>query len=132
MPNGSISRSLTSQATGASPRRGRRNRHRLLHRGQVATTSITPWSKTAGAGGIRSMRLGMQSWNDWGTKRHEWGKSRQNRGPHWDEWTPLQMGPILKRRPGGISGMDSEYFFLNAAGGAYISPRIGMPDRRLG
>jgi small conductance mechanosensitive channel len=44
--------SLTSQATGTSPRRGRRNLHRLRNRGQMAPASITRWSETAGVGGI--------------------------------------------------------------------------------
>ena len=46
MPKGSPSRSLTSQATGASPRKGRRNLHKLLNRDQVGLTPIINWLKT--------------------------------------------------------------------------------------
>ena len=65
MPKGSPSRSLTSQATGASPRKGRHNLPKLLNRGQVVLTSIIYWSKTTVL--VVSERLELQGMGAAGT-----------------------------------------------------------------
>lgn len=70
MPKESRSRSRTTQSTGALPRRGRRNLHRLVNRGLMAPTSIRSWSRKAGAGDTGSMLLETSNLRSW-RRTHE-------------------------------------------------------------